>query len=402
MKTLTIFSKHFWPENFKINDISFKLREKYNIDVYTSYPSYNNINYKKKIKNQIIYKGINIRYFNSYLRKGNSFLNIFFDYFAYTFNLILKINFYLRKKSDICITFATSPIMQALPAIYYSKIKKIPNIIWVQDLWPEVLEDTGYVKNKFILKIVDIIVRFIYRKSDLIIAQSKSFEKYLKKKYNLKNKIVTLHQPSEYPFQKKSNFKKKTFYITYAGNFGSAQDFDTIINAFTSKNINKNIYLNLVGSGKKLVYLKNKIKEKKLERKISITGYKNKKKLYDILKSSSCFFLSLKNGKSLNKTIPGKFQTYISFGKPLIICSNSSLNKFIEQNKLGFASKPKQIKKLVKNLNKIYFLNETKKNKIYKMSKKIYENLFEINKVTSQMEKYINFTMYQNVKKNLL
>ena len=56
MKTITIFSKHFWPENFKINDISFKLREKYNIDVYTSYPSYNNINYKKKIKNQIIYK----------------------------------------------------------------------------------------------------------------------------------------------------------------------------------------------------------------------------------------------------------------------------------------------------------------------------------------------------------
>ena len=148
--------------------------------------------------------------------------------------------------------------------------------------------------------------------------------------------------------------------------------------------------------------MKNKIKEKKLERKISITGYKNKKKLYDILKSSSCFFLSLKNGKSLNKTIPGKFQTYISFGKPLIICSNSSLNKFIEQNKLGFASKPKQIKKLVKNLNKIYFLNETKKNKIYKMSKKIYENLFEINKVTSQMEKYINFTLHQNVKKNLL
>ena len=62
-----------------------------------------------------------------------------------------------------------------------SKLKKIPSVVWVQDLWPEVLEDTGYIKNKFILKLIDKFVKFIYLKSDTIIAQSDSFKIHLKK-----------------------------------------------------------------------------------------------------------------------------------------------------------------------------------------------------------------------------
>ena len=44
---------------------------------------------------------------------------------------------------------------------------------------------------------------YIYSQSDLIITQSESFKKYIKNKYKIKTKIVTLHQPSDYSFQKK-------------------------------------------------------------------------------------------------------------------------------------------------------------------------------------------------------
>ena len=77
MKTITIFSKHFWPENFKINDICLKLKNKYKINVFTSTPGYNNVKYKKKFKGKIKFKGINIRYFSTYVRMDNNFLSIF-------------------------------------------------------------------------------------------------------------------------------------------------------------------------------------------------------------------------------------------------------------------------------------------------------------------------------------
>ena len=188
MKNLTIFSKHFWPENFKINDIAFKLRKRIAVYVFTSEPNYNNFNYKHK-KKEVIYKGVKIRYFNTFKKTKDNFINIFLDYFSYIFNLTLRINFFLKEKSDITLTFATSPIFQAIPAIYFSKLKNIPSIIWVQDLWPEVLEDTGYVKNKLILKLINRLVNIIYNSSDFILVQSDSFKKHLLKNYDLKNKI---------------------------------------------------------------------------------------------------------------------------------------------------------------------------------------------------------------------
>lgn len=404
MKNLSIFSKHFWPENFKINEIALKLKKKFRVNVYTSQQAYNNQKYKmnlKNLKNRKLH-GINITYFSSFVRKKDSFFNIFLDYISYVINLTVKINFYLKRETDVCFTYATSPIFQSIPAIYYSKIKKVPNVIWVQDLWPEVLEDTGYIKNKFILNLVDRLVNIIYQNSDLILAQSESFEKHLKKKYKLKNKVFTLYQPADYSFQK-FNFKKsKYFYITYAGNFGKAQDFKTILNAFKSNEINENIKLNLIGSGKKFNYLKDEIKKNKLNSKIILSSFKNKNKINKILKSSSAFFISLNYGKSLNKTIPGKFQTYISYGKPILICSYSELNNFIVKNNLGLACKPNDTKKLIYNINRTFNMKEYQKKKIYFLSKNIYEQLFEINKVTKKLETYLYMAKTKYVKKNLL
>ena len=48
MKYISVFSKHFWPENFKINEIALKLKKKYDLNVFAARPEYNNINYKKK------------------------------------------------------------------------------------------------------------------------------------------------------------------------------------------------------------------------------------------------------------------------------------------------------------------------------------------------------------------
>ena len=401
MKYITIFSKHFWPENFKINDIALNLNKKFIINVFTSRPNYNDLKHKS-YSNYKNYNGIKITYFKSYKKSKDSFLEIFLDYISYILNLLFKINFYFKNKTDLCFIFATSPIFQAIPAIYYAKIKKIPSVIWVQDLWPEVLEDTGYLKNKFLLSIVDKMVRIIYKNSDIILAQSKSFEKHLKKKYNLKNKVFTLHQPAEYNFQKYNPTKKNIFKITYAGNFGKAQDFQTILNAFKSNKIDKKVILNLIGSGKKYNLLKKEIQNSKIKSKVRIFPYQDKKKITKILRSSSAFFLSLNKGKSLDKTIPGKFQTYLAFGKPILACSNGSINDLIVKNKLGLVSKPNDLKKLIYNINKLSQISKSNQKKIYFSSKRMYEDLFEINKIIVTLIKYFYIAKKKYVKKNIL
>ena len=62
------------------------------------------------------------------------------------------------------------------------------------DLWPHNLKDTGYIKNNFILGLIDVAVKKIYNLSDLILCQSDSFRNLIKKKLKLKLKHFIILQ----------------------------------------------------------------------------------------------------------------------------------------------------------------------------------------------------------------
>ena len=60
--------------------------------------------------------------------------------------------FILRKeKYDVIFVYANSPITKTIPAITLGKIKKIPVVLWVQDLWPQSLEASGFKLPKILL-----------------------------------------------------------------------------------------------------------------------------------------------------------------------------------------------------------------------------------------------------------
>ena len=84
---------------------------------------------------------------------------------------------YVRKNIDIIFIYATSPIFQAIPAIIFGKINKIPTVLWVQDIWPDVLKDLNIINNNFILSLIKFFVKKIYKYSDYIFVQSYSFKK---------------------------------------------------------------------------------------------------------------------------------------------------------------------------------------------------------------------------------
>ena len=96
MNYLTIFSKHFWPENFKINDIAFSLKKKYSLNVFAAKPNHSNIKYKSNLSFRR-YKNININYFYSYGRRNNKFFSISLNYISYILNLSLQVFFFIKK-----------------------------------------------------------------------------------------------------------------------------------------------------------------------------------------------------------------------------------------------------------------------------------------------------------------
>ena len=85
---ITIFSQHFWPENFRINDIAVKLKKLgVEVNVFTGKPNYPDGLIKPKYQSLIPkkdkYSGIDILRFPIVSRGKAGFLRLALNYFSY-------------------------------------------------------------------------------------------------------------------------------------------------------------------------------------------------------------------------------------------------------------------------------------------------------------------------------
>ena len=385
---IVIFTQHFWPENFRINEIAYELNIKNKVQVITGLPNYPNgkiytgyksfkpiVSYHKNIK--IIRLPIMPRF------KGNS-LNLIINYFSFIISGIIHINF-LRKNSDsdIIFVYGTSPILQAIPALFFSKIKKSPLVLWIQDLWPESVKDTGFIKNNLFLFIINSLVIKIYKRSNKILVQSPMFIYH----HNIKpfiEKCLVHYNPSEFKVIEKKKTKSKTskiFKMIYAGNIGKAQNFDFLFDLALFSISNKlKVKFILIGDGSEKNNIQQRIFNEKLCDIISIQAPKPKNQLNKILSESDALLITLNEGIVLSKTIPAKFQTYLFFSKPLFSIGSGIVNDLINKHYLGITTKPNQKDNLIKNFKKLYSLNSAERKKIGENCYQFYLENFEIEK----------------------
>ena len=377
MKIL-ILSKHFWPENFRINDIADDLVNRgHEVTIISTHPHYPN---KKLFRN----------YKDSYLK--NKKLNIFrvpiidfgggnkislaINYLSYIISTFILAPFYLPfKKFDIIFVFGTSPLIQGLSAIHLKYLYKSKLITWVLDLWPDDLESTGYVNNKFILSINKFLSKILYFFSDKILIQSNAFKEPINQIFN-NNKTVYFPNPVDRflfdnlntkSFYNKYNYSALNLNITYAGNIGNNQSIETIITVIKNLEFEENIKFHIFGSGNKEKYLKSKLS------KFDNVIFYGLQKLMDmkyVFHYSDCFLLTLSDFKNLNNTVPGRVHTFLATGKPIIASCNGEAARIIKKSKGGLVSPAEDALLLKENIIFLNKMSKEKRNSIGEMGKK--------------------------------
>ena len=401
MKIL-ILSQYFWPENFRINDIAKSLVNKgHNVEILTALPNYPDGKVYKKFRQnpkkfKKFHKAIIHRVPIFQRHKGNRF-ELFLNYLSFNISSIIYAYFFLRKKKyDFILTFGTSPITTHLTSIFLSKFTKSKLILWVLDLWPEVILELKIIKNKILYQSLQKLVYFIYKNTDIILAQSLSFKKELQKRVD-KPIFFFPSWPEKINYQEKALFnslkyEKDKLNIVFAGNIGEAQNFEEIIYNI-EKTKKKNIRWIIAGGGRKANKLKIFSENRNLKNIVFIEN-QPVSKINQIYNHADILLLPLKAGKFGSYTIPGKFQTYLKVNKPILCHAIGEVYDLVNNNKLGLASRPGDIKKLSFNINKFYNLKKNNKIQLFidqKKRKKILDtfNFDKIQKTLNQiLEKY--------------
>jgi len=325
---ILIVSQYFWPENFRINEISnFLMKENIEVDILTGSPNYPEGKIFRAFKDDpdkySSLNGAKIFRVPIITRRSGSLFNLFLNYSSFLLSSISIGYFKLRKKKyDYILTFGTSPITVALTSLFFAKIKKARTIIWVLDLWPDILKDLNIINNRSILYFLNKLSNLTYKKHDIILAQSKSFLNHIIK--HNKNTIYFPSWPETISHTELNNDledikldKFKNFFkIVFTGNIGQAQDFDRIIKLAKILK-EENVIFIIVGKGRKFEYFK-KVKLSKNINNIIFMGNYPLEKMNYFHEIADALIITLNSGEALNKTIPGKLSTYMMAGKPII------------------------------------------------------------------------------------
>ena len=391
MKIL-IWTQYFWPENFHINAVACSLHAQgVEVTVLTGKPNYPEgkifAGYSATGIVREQYSGFEVIRIPLRQRGKNSSVGLAFNYLSFIVSGYLFAPYALRsRKFDAVFVYAPSPLLQALPAIFVAWLKGAPLILWVQDVWPDALEVTGFIKKRWILAAVGLAVRYIYQFSDLILIQSEGFRAFVERWTNKKETIV-FHPNSSEEILFKPEMKgldsgiAKTmildFAVVFAGNIGTAQGCETIIEAACLLRDMPTIKFYLIGGGSMVESIGESVKYKQLEN-VVMTGRVPAEEMGPIYAAASALLLTLRDQPALSSTLPSKLQSYLAAGKPIIASCNGESVKIVNDADAGITCPAGDSRALAAAVRQLYVMSAAERSRFGKNGRSYFESHFDL------------------------
>lgn len=397
MKILVV-SQYFWPESFIINDIVRTLDEQgHEVVVATGKPNYPDgkifEGYSAKGTQRERYLGkIDVLRVPLWPRGEGGAKNLILNYLSFVFAGLLFLPWMLRKREfDAILVFAPSPILQAIPAIPLKWLKKAKLALWVQDLWPESLSATGFIRNRHLLKLVGWMVRAIYSHCDTLLVQSCAFVEPVAR-YAARDKIQ--YYPNSMDVRSERSvvevpreldaLLKQHFCVVFAGNLGTAQALDTLVQAAEQLRDEPDIRIVLVGSGSRLDWLKSQQQALGLDNLV-LPGRFPMEAMPAIFERSSALLVSLNDEEAFAQTIPSKIQAYLAAGRPIIACMNGEGARVVYEAGAGMTSPAEQVLPLVTNIRRMKALGSAERTVMGEAGRAYFDAHFEMDSQVTRL-----------------
>lgn len=310
---------------------------------------------------EVVNKDITLFRTWTYSGYNSNFIGRVIGYLSYTFSSFIKALF--LKKPDVYIV--TSPsIFVGISAIIVSKLKGVPFIFEVRDLWPESAVATGVLNNKFLLNTLYWLEYRLYKYSKKIVVLTPAFKENIEKRYpEFIGKIETITNGADFSIMGKEHkgselreklgwSDKKVF--TYLGAHGVANDLMQVVEAAKAFKDDDKLHFVLIGDGMQKKLLKEKSNDYELTN-IEFIDSVPKHEVIDYVNASDICMAILKKTDTFKTVYPNKVFDYMSCKKPVFVTIDGITRDLVETSNCGLYAEPENLEEFTKIVNK--FIN---------------------------------------------
>lgn len=347
------------PATRTFQHAKFWAEQGHKITIITSCPNFPEGKVHTGFKNfwfkKTIEQGIEVIRVKTFISSNQGTVLRIFDFLSFMFSSFFFGMF--TKRFDVIV--GTSPqFFTVVSAWALSKLKRIPFIFELRDIWPESIISVGALKKSFAISIISKFSLFLYKEAQIIIAVTNSFKEYLLKLGIPESKIKVIFNGAD-DYQK-SNRKddgqldklglEGKFVVSYIGTHGLAHGLDKVIEAAELLQSHQDIIFLLIGSGANKKKLNETIRLKKIKNVISLDN-QPKENLPQYWEKSKIALVSLINQDLFKTVIPSKIFEAASYNVPILAAiPKGEATKIIESYKSGVIVQPENPYKLAQKI----------------------------------------------------
>ena len=306
-------------------------------------------------------EGIRVVRVWSYMAANEGFFKRILDYMSYMISAVIASPFVER--ADVVI--GTSPqFFTACAAYIVSKIKRAPFIFELRDMWPESIKAVGAMKDSVIIRVLEKIEIFLYRKAVRIVSVTNSFKQKLIERGidGLKIEVITngVDLNCFKPCAKDSDLVERfdlegKFVAGYIGTHGLAHALETILNVakkLSEKEEGQDIRILMLGNGASKEKIVRKAREMKLGNIIFLDSVP-KEEVVRYLSLLDVSIISLKKIPLFATVIPSKLFESIGMGIPVLHGVAGESAEIVKNEKVGLIFEPENEQELLEKLLKL-------------------------------------------------
>lgn len=290
------------------------------------------------------------------------------DYFLHAASVTKKVG-----PCDVVLATSQPPILGGLLGVWGKWITKGKLVYNIQDFNPEQIMAVGYLKNKFILKLLMALDKFVCRRSDLIITIGRDMQKTLEARFAGKRvpKSVIINnwidEKAVYPLSKDhpeiQAFREKygladKFVVMYSGNIGLYYDLQNLVKLYGEYKDRADVAFAFVGDGAVKKEIEEYCRENGLANVVFIP-YQDKDKLVYGLNAADVHIVN--NAKGIKGvSVPSKIYGVLAANVPIlgILEPGSEAWSIIEDSGCGILAEAGDYDAIRKALDRIVIEKE--------------------------------------------
>ncbi len=397
-----IVTQYFWPENFRINDLAEGLRDRgHQVSVLTGKPNYpagkffNGYGFFRRGKDS--YNGITVTRVPVIPRGSGTAWRLALNYASFAVFASLLAPFRCREKVDAIFVYEPSPVTVGLPALVLKKLHRAPIFFWVQDLWPESLSATNMVRSTWILRQVEWLVRFIYKRCDRILVQSRAFVEPIRRfeidmqriEY-FPNSAEELYQPAIFLDGAAERSRlPEGFRVMFAGNIGAAQDFETILGAAERLISYPEIHWVVLGDGRVATWVKQEVSRRGLAGNVHLFGHHPVETMPKFFALADVMLVTLRRDPIFSLTIPSKVQSYLACARPIVAALDGEGARIIREAGAGVAVPAQDADRLAEAVLGLYRMPKAEREAMGTSGRAYYLANFERNLLLDRLDGWL-------------